>query len=98
MPKRVVIGVVTSDQQQKTRRVEITRLVKHKKYGKYLHRRTVCHVHDEENQSHRGDTVEITECRPHSKLVRWDLVRIVSKSQEVDLAALKAAHQAATAE
>ena len=45
----------------KTRRVEIERLVKHKRYGKYMRRRTVCHVHDENNESHKGDTVEIIE-------------------------------------
>ena len=33
MPKRVVVGVVTSDKQDKTRRVEISRLEKHPKYG-----------------------------------------------------------------
>ena len=47
MPKRVEIGVVTSDKTAKTRRVEIPRLVRHAKYGKILHRKTVCHVHDE---------------------------------------------------
>ncbi|GAF73601.1 unnamed protein product, partial [marine sediment metagenome] len=40
MPKRVEVGVVTSDKTGKTRRVEIARLVKHPKYGKFLRRRT----------------------------------------------------------
>ena len=94
MPKRVEIGVVKSDRASKTRRVEIPRLVRHKKYGKILHRRTVCHVHDEKNESHEGDTVEIQESRPRSKLKRWELVRIVTKSQAVDIAAMKAAARA----
>ena len=51
----------------KTRRVEIPRLVKHPQYGKYIKRRTICHVHDEKNESHMGDTVEIMETRPLSK-------------------------------
>ena len=51
----------------KTRRVEIPRLVKHPRYGKYIKRRTVCYVHDEKNESHIGDTVEIMETRPLSK-------------------------------
>ena len=59
--------------------------------AKFLHRRTVCHVHDENNESHAGDTVEIRECPPRSKLKRWELVRIVTKSQAVDLAAMRAA-------
>ena len=60
MPKRQLIGVVKSDKTNKTRRVEIERLVQHPQYGKFMRRRTVCHVHDEKNESHEGDTVEIT--------------------------------------
>ncbi len=91
MPKRQIIGLVTGDKMQKTRRVEIERLVRHPKYGKFLRRRTVCHVHDENNESQQGDTVEIIESQPRSKTKRWDLVRIVAKSQQVDIAAMRAA-------
>lgn len=94
MPKKQMVGVVTSDKMNKSRRVEIDRLVKHPKYGKFIHRRTVCHVHDENNESHVGDTVEIIECPPKSKLKRWDLVRVVAKSQIVDIAAMRAAAKA----
>lgn len=93
MPRRVEIGVVTSDKMNKTRVVQIPRRVKHPRYGKYIRRRTVCHVHDENNASRQGDTVEIVESRPRSKMKRWDLVRVVETSREVDLAALKAAGQ-----
>src|SRR5213592_1816504 len=88
--RRVEIGVVTSDKMNKTRRVEIPRLVKHQRYGKYIKRRTICHVHDENNESHTGDTVEIMETRPLSKLKCWRLTRVVSKSAQA-LAAEKAA-------
>ena len=91
MPKKQMIGVVTSDKCAKTRRVEIDRLVKHKEYGKYMRRRTVCHVHDENNESNLGDTVEIIECPPKSRLKRWDLLRVVEKSSAVDIAAMRAA-------
>jgi len=91
MSKRVAVGVVTGDKMQKTRRVEIPRLIRHPKYGKIIHRRTICYVHDERNEAAVGDTVEIVEARPKSKLKRWDLVRVVEKSREVDVAALKAA-------
>ncbi|HBE68398.1 MAG TPA: 30S ribosomal protein S17, partial [Planctomycetaceae bacterium] len=94
MPARVEIGVVTSDKSAKTRRVEINRTVKHPKYGKFVKRRTVCHVHDENNESAHGDTVEIRESRPLSRLKRWTLVRVVEKSKAVDLAALRAARRA----
>jgi len=91
MPKRVSVGVVTGDKALKTRRVEIARQVRHAKYGKILHRKTVCHVHDEQNVSHLGDTVEIVESRPRSKSKRWELVRVVTKSRLVDLGAMRAA-------
>jgi small subunit ribosomal protein S17 len=98
MPKNVAVGVVTGDRAAKTRRVEVARLVKHPIYGKYIRRRTVCHVHDEENASKMGDTVEIIECRPRSKTKHWELVRVVKESTAVDLAALRAARQLAEAE
>src|SRR3954466_7149535 len=78
--RRALIGVVTSDKMNKTRRVEIPRLVKHPRYGKYIRRRTVCHVHDEQNESRTGDTVEIMETRPLSKTKSWRLVRVVTKA------------------
>lgn len=80
--RRVVIGVVTSDKMNKTRRVEIPRLVKHARYGKYIRRRTVCKVHDENNESRTGDTVEIMETRPLSKTKNWRLLRVVAKAPE----------------
>ncbi len=91
MPKRVEVGVVTSDKTTKTRRVEIARLVKHPKYGKFIRRRTICHVHDENEESKLGDKVEIIECPPKSKTKHWELVRVVEKGQVIDLAAMRAA-------
>jgi small subunit ribosomal protein S17 len=88
--RRVEIGVVTSDKMQKTRRVEIPRLVKHARYGKYIRRRTICHVHDEANDSHTGDTVEIMETRPLSKMKCWRLIRIVTRAPQHAVAGEKA--------
>ena len=95
MPKKVAVGVVTSDKMSKTRRVEIAREVQHAKYGKIIRKRTVCYVHDEQEESGVGDTVEIIESRPMSKLKRWNLIRVVGKSGAVDVTALRAAHQVA---
>ena len=78
--RRTLTGVVTRDKMDKTRRVEIERLVKHSRYGKYIKRRTICHVHDEQNESHIGDTVEIMETRPLSKNKNWRLLRVVTKA------------------
>jgi small subunit ribosomal protein S17 len=78
--RRTAVGVVTSDKMNKTRRVEIPRLVKHPRYGKYIRRRTICKVHDEQNTSHQGDMVEIMESRPISRTKHWFLVRVVRRA------------------
>jgi len=88
--RRVEVGVVTSDKMNKTRRVEIPRLVKHQRYGKYIRRRTICYVHDEQNESHTGDTVEIMETRPLSKMKNWRLVRVVTKAPQAGPTAAEA--------
>ena len=86
MPKRVVTGVVTRDKASQTRRVEIPRLVRHPMYGKTMRRRTICYAHDAENISKLGDTVEIEESRPISKLKRWVLKRVVAKAKQAGVA------------
>ena len=82
---------MTSDKMAKTRVVEIPRKVRHPKYGKYVRKRTICYVHDENNESAQGDTVKIVESAPLSKKKRWMLVEVVEKSREVDVAAMRAA-------
>jgi len=89
--RRTFVGVVTSDKMNKTRRIEIGRLVKHARYGKYIKRRTICYAHDEANESHIGDTVEIMETRPLSKLKTWRLIRVVKKSPLAGTAPIPAA-------
>jgi small subunit ribosomal protein S17 len=76
-PRR--IGVVESDKRTKTRKVVIPYVDKHPKYGKYVKKRTVLHVHDEKNESRVGDRVEIAECRPISRTKSWILVRVVER-------------------
>ncbi len=84
-------GIVTRDKNLKTRRVEVERLVQHPKYGKYVRQRTICYVHDENNESHLGDTVEIVESRPLSRTKRWRLVRVVTKAPSRTLSHLEGA-------
>ncbi len=91
MPRRTAVGIVTSDKTPKTRRVELPRIVRHARYGKYLRRKTVCTVHDENNESHSGDLVEIIESRPLSRTKRWMLVRVVEKGRGADVVAKRAA-------
>ena len=82
--KRILVGTVASDKASKTLRVEIQRRFRHKKYGKIVRGRTVCHVHDEKEEAAMGDLVEIIECPPRSKTKRWDLVRVVRESDDVE--------------
>jgi small subunit ribosomal protein S17 len=82
--RRTLVGVVTRDKMDKTRRVEVARLVKHVRYGKYIKRRTVCYVHDEKNETRIGDTVEIMETRPLSKNKNWRLIRVVKQAPRTE--------------
>lgn len=93
---RKLLGVVTRDKNDKTRRVEISRRVQHPKYGKFIKKRTVCYAHDENNESQLGDTVEIVESRPLSATKRWSLVRVVTKAPGRTLAGLEGAVAGAT--
>lgn len=77
------IGVVESDARDKSRKVVVRYVAKHPKYGKYIARRTVLHVHDETNEAKRGDVVEVVPCRPVSKTKTWKLHRVVEKRSEL---------------
>ncbi|MEZ6066198.1 MAG: 30S ribosomal protein S17 [Planctomycetaceae bacterium] len=81
--RKKLIGVVVSDKRDKTRRVDVSRLFSHPTYGKIVRGRTVCQVHDEQNETHLGDTVEIIECPPKSKTKRGEVLRIVKASTDV---------------
>jgi small subunit ribosomal protein S17 len=95
MPKRVLTGVVTRDKATQTRRVEVPLVVRHAIYGKIMRRRTVCYAHDEANISKNGDTVEIEESPPLSKLKRWVLKRVVAKGKQTgpEIAEVEGAEQ-----
>ena len=74
------IAVVETASREKTRKVTIQYVSKHAKYGKYVRKRTVLHVHDATNATGVGDRVEIAECRPISRTKRWTIVRVVEKA------------------
>lgn len=78
---RVLQGVVTSDKMAKTITIEVMRTVQHKRYNKFIKRRAKYHAHDERDEAHIGDTVEIVEAAPTSKLKRWRLQRIVERAR-----------------
>ena len=80
--KNEVIGEVISDKMDKTITVKVFRLVKHKKYGKFIRRTTIFKAHDEKNSASTGDKVRIYETRPLSKSKRWMLSDIVVSASE----------------
>ena len=74
-------GVVSSDKMDKTVVVTIANLVRHPIYGRILRRDKKLKAHDEANDAHIGDTVEIMECRPLSKDKCWRVVRVVERAK-----------------
>ena len=85
--RKTIRGVVTNDKNDKTIRVVVERRYQHPKYGKIVRGRTVCHTHDENNDAKVGDVVDIVESRPRSALKRWELVEVVTRANQVRVAA-----------
>lgn len=79
--RRTRTGFVLSEKMDKTIVVGITTLKKHPIYGRFVKQTTRFKAHDETNDAHEGDTVEIMECRPLSKEKRWRLIRIVDRAK-----------------
>jgi len=83
MPKRILIGTVTSDKTDKTVTVKVERKVKHPLYGKIIRRSKKYHAHDEANTYKMGDTVRIEETKPISKTKTWKVIDTVQASKGV---------------
>ncbi|MCW3060445.1 MAG: ribosomal protein [Capsulimonas sp.] len=79
--RKIRIGVVSSDKMEKTIVVTINNLVRHPIYGRTVKRNKKFKVHDENNDAHIGDTVEIMETRPLSKEKCWRLVRVTERAK-----------------
>ncbi len=65
--KKQMAGVVTSDKMKDTIVVEVSRFIKHPKYGKYTSVSKKFKAHDAGNTKKIGDKVTIEECAPISK-------------------------------
>ncbi|TMA50336.1 MAG: 30S ribosomal protein S17 [Deltaproteobacteria bacterium] len=74
-------GVVVSDKMDKTVVVEVTRLVRHSQYGKYLKQRMRYKAHDQKNQCRIGDRVRMVETRPLSHDKRWAVQAILRRQE-----------------
>ncbi len=79
-----VVGEVVSDKMHKTIAVQIFRLVRHKKYGKFMRRSSVFKAHDEKNVAKMGDVVRIVHTRPLSKTKRWALAEVVKAAKATE--------------
>lgn len=80
MPKRILQGTVVSDKGAKTVVVSVERTFKHPVMQKTLKRSRRFHAHDEKDAYKVGDLVQIQECPPKSKLKRWEVIGVGSKS------------------
>jgi small subunit ribosomal protein S17 len=73
------VGTVASDKMTKTVIVRVDRLVRHRKYRRYVRRTSKFMAHDELGAT-VGDKVRIVETRPLSARKRWRVIEIVQKA------------------
>lgn len=74
MPKRILNGVVTSNQNEQTVTVSVERRFRHPVLKKTIRRSKKYRAHDEKNTFNVGDLVRIQECAPKSKTKRWEVL------------------------
>jgi small subunit ribosomal protein S17 len=74
MPKRILQGVVTSNQNAQTVTVSVERRFKHPLLQKTIRKSKKYRAHDENNAYNVGDVVRIQECAPKSKTKRWEVL------------------------
>ena len=75
MPKRILQGVVVSDKNNKTVVVNVERRFSDPVLKKIVRRSKKYHAHDESDSVKVGDIVKIRECRPISKLKKWEVFK-----------------------
>jgi small subunit ribosomal protein S17 len=81
--KNEKVGSVVSNKMEKTIVVEVTRRVQHPVYKRVVQKRKKFYAHDEKREANIGDVVRIVECRPLSKLKRWQLGEIIRKAVQL---------------
>ncbi|UCF21424.1 MAG: 30S ribosomal protein S17 [Gemmatimonadota bacterium] len=79
--RKMRVGSVVSDRQDKTIVVSVERRYAHPLYGKQVTRHKKYYAHDQDNEARVGDVVRIVEARPLSKLKRWRLVEVVQRAE-----------------
>jgi small subunit ribosomal protein S17 len=78
---RTLTGRVVSDKAKKTVTVLVERRVAHPMYGKIVTRSKKYHAHDEKDDCHEGDVVQIEECRPISKTKAWRVTKLLERAR-----------------
>ncbi|MCV6825523.1 MULTISPECIES: 30S ribosomal protein S17 [Halocynthiibacter] len=74
MPKRILTGTVTSNQNAQTVTVSVERRFTHPVLKKTIRKSKKYRAHDEKNAFNVGDKVRIQECAPKSKTKRWEVL------------------------
>ena len=77
---KVYQGHVVSDKMDKTIVVSVDTYKSAPIYGKRVKYSKKFYAHDENNEAHTGDTVQIMETRPLSARKRFRLVKVVKKA------------------
>ncbi|MBQ8996609.1 30S ribosomal protein S17 [Candidatus Saccharibacteria bacterium] len=75
-----LVGIVSSDKRDKTITVSIESRETHPLYRKQYTKTRKYTAHDENNEAHLGDKVEIASCRPLSKTKSFRLVKVLERS------------------
>jgi len=78
--KKVLSGVVVSDEMDKTVVIKSERIYKHPRLGKTMRSYKNYKVHDEKNVAKVGDVVEFYEGKPVSKTKYMYLERVVKEN------------------
>lgn len=79
MKSSKLIGVVAKKKMDKTVVVKITRMIKHKKYQKYIKKTTKYFIHDENNSCKEGDVITFKKTAPISKKKHWAIISKIEK-------------------
>jgi small subunit ribosomal protein S17 len=77
--RKTLSGKIVSDKMDKTVVVEVSSLVQHPIYKKFIRRRKRYKAHDGQNEFQIGDTVTIEETRPMSKDKRWRVSKLIER-------------------
>ncbi len=92
--RRRARGIVKSDKMDQTVVVTVERLVRDRRYGKYIRRKNTFMAHNPHDMARAGDLVELEGTRPLSRHKRWRIARILRRAGQVQAGSRSAANSA----